>query len=244
MKKDHWLLQKKIVHRGLWDEQHPENSLGAFERAIAAGHPIELDVQMLRDGTLVVFHDRSMRRMMGQNAILTSCSYEEIKNMRICNSQYGIPQLSDALGLVNGRVPLLIEIKKRTWHRKKYIQCIVEKLKKYNGQCAVASFDPFLVKMMKKRLSHMLCGQHFSDYADDNKILGWVKKQSMFFLWHIGGVMPDFFICRASLLPKCWVVQYAHKKNRAMLTWHVTNQKEYEKINDVINNEICDPHRL
>ena len=58
-----WLVQTPIAHRGLHDKEHPENSLSAFQRAIDGGYPIELDVQMISDGTLVVFHDESLSRL-------------------------------------------------------------------------------------------------------------------------------------------------------------------------------------
>ena len=50
-----------IAHRGAsWEER--ENTLPAFERAIALGADFaELDVQASKDGELVVFHDTDSR---------------------------------------------------------------------------------------------------------------------------------------------------------------------------------------
>ena len=58
-----WLVQSPIAHRGLHDKEHPENSISAFENAINEGYPIELDVQMIADGTVIVFHDDSLSRL-------------------------------------------------------------------------------------------------------------------------------------------------------------------------------------
>ena len=55
-----WLVETPIAHRGFHDKNNPENSLAAFARAIEKGYAIELDVQMLSDGTVVVFHDECL----------------------------------------------------------------------------------------------------------------------------------------------------------------------------------------
>ena len=57
--------QKQLVygvnhaHRGLHtkDKTVPENSLPAFRAAAEAGYGVELDIQLSRDGQVVVFHD-------------------------------------------------------------------------------------------------------------------------------------------------------------------------------------------
>lgn len=58
----------KISHRGLWDEEAPENSLKAFKRSIEENVAIELDVHLLKDKNLVVFHDDNLNRMTGVDA--------------------------------------------------------------------------------------------------------------------------------------------------------------------------------
>ena len=65
-----WLVEKYIAHRGLHDEESPENSLSAFEKAIQKGYVIELDIQQIADGNVVVFHDTSLSRMTGQDGYL------------------------------------------------------------------------------------------------------------------------------------------------------------------------------
>ena len=61
------LFHPAIAHRGLWSpDGPPENSLGAFQAACAAGYGIELDVQLSADGEAVVFHDDKLKRMTGR----------------------------------------------------------------------------------------------------------------------------------------------------------------------------------
>ena len=60
-----WEVLKKYryAHRGYHDKPVvPENSLPAFRRAIERGFGAELDVHLLKDGTLAVFHDSDLKR--------------------------------------------------------------------------------------------------------------------------------------------------------------------------------------
>ena len=60
------LFDPPIAHRGCGRRTAPpENSLGAFQAACAAGYGIELDVQLSADGEAMVFHDAQLARMTG-----------------------------------------------------------------------------------------------------------------------------------------------------------------------------------
>src|SRR4051794_2489822 len=54
-----------FAHRGLHGSDVPENSLAAFESAVALGAGIECDVRLTSDGSAVVFHDADLARMCG-----------------------------------------------------------------------------------------------------------------------------------------------------------------------------------
>ncbi|MBO5477932.1 MAG: hypothetical protein J6A15_09305 [Clostridia bacterium] len=55
---------KFVAHRGLFNKEDiPENSIKAFELCVQKGYAIELDVNMTKDGYLVVFHDANLKRM-------------------------------------------------------------------------------------------------------------------------------------------------------------------------------------
>ena len=61
-----WLFERPIAHRGMRFDDIPENSMTSFKEAVDAGLVIELDVQCLRDGTVVVFHDFDTLRVTGK----------------------------------------------------------------------------------------------------------------------------------------------------------------------------------
>ena len=107
-----WLVETPIAHRGLHDKQHPENSLSAFERAIDEGYPIELDVQLIADGTVVVFHDESLSRLTNNDGYIKFLNKSDLDMLELKDSKEKIPTFEETLKFVDGRVPLLIEIKK------------------------------------------------------------------------------------------------------------------------------------
>ena len=100
-----------ISHRGLHDEKIPENSMKAFKNAIKEEYAIELDLHILKDNNVVVFHDDNLKRMTGINKLIKDCTYEELKKYNLKNSKEKIPLFKDALKEINGKVPILIELK-------------------------------------------------------------------------------------------------------------------------------------
>ena len=52
-----------IIHRGNYTYKYPENSIPAFKECIRNNQMIELDIHIIKDGTLVVFHDNDLIRM-------------------------------------------------------------------------------------------------------------------------------------------------------------------------------------
>ncbi|MBR1740255.1 MAG: glycerophosphodiester phosphodiesterase [Ruminococcus sp.] len=132
---------KYIAHRGLHNQHIPENSMTAFRRAAENGFAIELDVRLTKDGKVAVVHDKTLKRLCGMDKLVKDCTYEELSHMRLYGTEERIPLFKDVLAMIDGRVPLLIEIKdgaplgvleKRTYHL----------LRQYKGKYAVQSFNP------------------------------------------------------------------------------------------------------
>ena len=72
------LKNKVIAHRGIHNNKTvPENSIKAFEKAIKRKIPIELDVHILKDNTLVVFHDDNLKRMTHIDKKIRDYTYPE-----------------------------------------------------------------------------------------------------------------------------------------------------------------------
>ena len=136
---------KFTAHRGLFNNKDiPENSMKAFEAAMQKGFAIELDVQMTKDGYLVVFHDKSLKRVCGIKNEIPMLTLNEVKQARLCGTESMIPTFEDVLMLVGGRVPLLIEVKTLDKNNH-FLEKLVELLNNYKGLFAIQSINPYVI---------------------------------------------------------------------------------------------------
>ena len=70
-----------MAHRG-FSAEAPENTMPAFQKCIDEDFSAaELDVQMLKDGTIIVMHDDNLKRTTGLDKDVWEVTYDEIKNL-------------------------------------------------------------------------------------------------------------------------------------------------------------------
>ena len=144
------------AHRGLYDEQTaPENSMEAFRRAAQAGFGIELDVQLTRDGRMVVHHDGDTGRVCGQSAVIRETDYDRLP---LLPDGSRIPLFDDVLALVDGRAPLIVEVK-QYGSPSRNAAAALEHLRAYAGPYCVESFQPIAVRYFKKHAPDVVRGQ-------------------------------------------------------------------------------------
>lgn len=144
-----WLRQHH-AHRGLHDELHPENTLGAFETAISEGFGIECDVRLSKDNELIVVHDPTLYRLCQRDDRVDELTYDELQKIKIANSDYSFINLKTLLDLVDGQVPIMIEIKPNS-QRQESVDKLYDLLADYTGNISVISFDPRIVALCKKK---------------------------------------------------------------------------------------------
>lgn len=146
------------AHRGLWNDKLPENSMAAFRNAVEHGFGMELDVHLTRDDQLVIFHDDSLKRMCGVDKPICECTLAELQQYRLKGTEEGIPTFDDFLTMVDGRVPLIIEIKpdKRI---SELCQHVHARLQKYQGPYCIESFHPLAVQWFRKNAPEIIRGQ-------------------------------------------------------------------------------------
>ncbi|HAJ73610.1 MAG TPA: glycerophosphodiester phosphodiesterase [Lachnospiraceae bacterium] len=161
-RRDDCLALKKwdFAHRGLWDSRLgiPENSLPAFKRAVEHGFAIELDVHVTKDDQLVVFHDESLQRICGVSGLIEETDSKILKELRLSGTDLHIPLLQEVLDLVDGKVPLLIELKLpgRDIH---LCEIFFEQMKQYHGNYLIESFNPFGLYWIHKKHPEVIRGQ-------------------------------------------------------------------------------------
>ncbi len=162
-----WLDTTFIAHRGFFNESAPENSLESFNRAIKRNFAVELDVQVLKDDTLVVFHDDSLLRLTGYNKLIKDVTYEEIKHLKLLETDESIPTFREVLKLIEGRIPLMIEFKNES-KSNRLEELSYKLLKEYEGEYIIQSFNPLSVKWFKKNAKEVIRGQLSCRYENTN----------------------------------------------------------------------------
>ena len=215
--KDCWLKTTPIAHRGLWGESFIENSLPAYENAIKHGFAIEIDLYLSKDGTLFSFHDKTLDRMTGQSGLIYEKTASELKALRLSNSEHTIPTFDEVLSLVNAQVPLLIEIKNQP--DKSVVDKVVERLKSYNGEFALQSFNPLYINRVKKLAPQFIRGILGTGVYEktESKFTNFIiSKLPLNFL-----IKPDFVSYEHSSLP----LKKSKINNKTVLAWTVTSQK-------------------
>jgi len=239
-----WLVNRYIAHRGLHDSTHPENSMSAFENAIKFDYAIELDVHQIEDGTIVVFHDETLMRMTGRDGYITQVkNKEELENFRLLGTDQKIPTLEEVLEFVNGKVPVLIEIKDyKIQHynpQNIFESNLFEILKNYNGEYAIMSFNPYVLKWFKIHAPEVIRGQ-LSCFFRDNKMKFVVKYALKRMLLNKKTSEPHFIAYDYHDLPNRYVKKY---KKLPLLAWAIPNQQEYMRVAPHCDNIIFEGFR-
>ena len=150
---------RNFAHRGLHsrDRSVPENSLKAFDLAAEAGYGIELDVQLSKDGQVVVFHDDTLNRVCGIDARVDELNYAELRDLSLLDTEEKIPLFSDVLAVIRGRGPLIVELKNGR-SNKELCEKTCEMLRKYNGEVCIESFNPMIVAWFRFHAKEFLRG--------------------------------------------------------------------------------------
>lgn len=229
-----FLKSKIIAHRGYFDEALgiPENSLPAFRRAIEYGFIIELDIHILKDNTIVVFHDDNLLRMTGENKLIRDCTYPELQKLHLKNSSEKIPTFEDVLKLVNEKVPLLIELKS-DYKPKILVNETMKLLQSYDGRYAIQSFSPACIYYFKKHYPNVPRGQLSHSY-NNTKIPFANKFLPLFNLI----TKPDFLSCGIKKCKNSKILKLKQKK--LVLGWTIKDKTQYKEYKHVFSNLICE----
>lgn len=237
MKKDLDFLKKNLIaHRGMHSIEKgiPENSIEAFRQAIKCNYIIELDIHILKDNSIVVFHDDNLKRMTGVNRELKDVTYKDIKNLKLLNTNNYIPLLTDVLKLVNRKVPLIIEFKYDV-KTGRLEEKAMEILKEYKGKYAVKSFNVLSVYWFKRNFPNVIRGQLSSRLEKNVNIVRRLLWENMLFNFFS---KPDFISYDIKGLPNKMVERY--RKEKIVLGWTIKNKEDMEKAKKYCDNFICE----
>lgn len=228
-----FIKDKIIAHRGIYDNKIVfENTLEAFKLAIKKDYIIELDIQLTKDKEIIVFHDTNIKRITGINKIVENSTYQELNNQNIIH----IPTLKEVLDLVNGKVPLLIEIKSNNKVGELETK-IMNILKKYNGKYAIQSFDPKVLYWFKTNHPNIIRGQLASKFKKTKLIP--IKKFILSNMLFNIITNPHFISYKCNELSIKKIKKYKNKKI-TVIGWTITNEIEFNHYKKYYDNLICE----
>ena len=185
-------LKWLYAHRGLHDNgsDAPENSMRAFQKAVDAGFGIEMDVQLTKDGVPVVFHDYTLKRMCGAEGKVEEYTFEELQQLSLCGTDQKIPKFEDVLRLVDGRVPLIVELKIESTNTS-VCSAADKLLTDYKGMYCIESFNPLGVLWYRRKRRQVVRGQLADAFHREGEYSGplYFLLENLLFNW-LG--KPDF----------------------------------------------------
>lgn len=221
------LLDARYAHRGLHKKPEiPENSMHAFRLAVEEGFGIELDVHLTGDGKVAVIHDASLKRTAGVDLLIEEISLAKAQEFYLEASQERIPDFEDFLKMVDGRIPLIIELKTVGGNTDALCKRVMEALEGYEGVYCIESFDPSVVKWLRHNAPQVVRGQlagHLRRGGDSN-----IKKTHDFLLKTLlvnpfFGGKPDFVAYKYEDIDSLWLKTFRGAK----FTWTI---KSYEDL--------------
>ena len=237
-----WLVDKPIAHRGLHSHDKskeiiPENSLAACQAAIDAGMPIEIDIHLTKYGEILVFHDYYLRRMTGRGGNIKRVRSNDLSRYQLLGTAETIPTLQDVLKLVDGQVPLLIELKTRK-RDGVFEEYFVDEISAYKGVFAVQSFNPFVVNWFHQNRPDMNVGQ----LIKGNKVVRSLFKARYNVFDYVMEQLkcrPDFIVYDVDNLNPLTAFFWRQKK-LPLLTWTIRSKRQEATARKYADNYIFD----
>jgi glycerophosphoryl diester phosphodiesterase len=234
VKPDHWLLNTKIAHRGLHDDLCPENSLIAFQQAVDHQYAIELDIHLLADNEIVIFHDNDLKRMVGIDKEIKDIHSSHLAKYKLNDTEESIPLLKDVLKLVAGKVPIVIEIK-NTKKIGKLEKLTYELIKDYKGPLALQSFNPLSLAWYRRKLPEVPRGMLSTvDLTNINFLKRIIIKN--YFLYPL--VAPSYIAQDLNSINFRAVNYLKTHCDIPLIAWTVRSLSDFDKVKNYCENII------
>lgn len=226
-------MRRPIAHRGLHDrrKQIVENTPTAFAGAVEQGYAIECDLQRSADGVPMVFHDSSLERLTKETGRVVRFSSRQLKQVRFKETDDRMLTLAELLEMVDGKVPLIIEIKSDWMDRGPFEARICAELGAYKGRAALMSFDPYVVQACATHGPMIPRGLIAEDFRDDHhwKDLTEWQRFKMRHLLSAFIARPQFVAYDIRALPALAPIAARHLLGWPLLTWTVRTREERKR---------------
>ncbi len=219
-------MKADFAHRGLHGSDVPENSMQAFRLAKQNGYGIEFDVRLTSDKVAVIMHDDSLERVCGVKKKVSEITSEQLSEVKLPSGE-NVPTFAEMLSFIDGKVPLLIELKNTGANYSNLCQSVFEVLDGYKGDYLVESFDPRVLMWIKKHRKKVIRGQ-LAVYNPAAKpfVLGAVLRK----LWMNFLSRPHFIAYQSKYIGKVIESKIILKKGVPYFAWTVKTKEEYDSL--------------
>lgn len=212
-----------FAHRGLHGPGVPENSLAAFEAAIAAGAGIECDLRLTADGVPIVFHDRDALRLCGDPQVCSETIWADLSQLRLSGTEERVPSLKQMLDLVGGKAPLLLELKDER-NAARFAAAVVAELRNYDGPVGVMSFAAGVGHWLADHAPAVRRGLVLS--GRDSTLRRWHKMRRS---------EPQFLAVKVTELERAWM----HKARERMPVYSWTVRSADDRETAQVHADAC-----
>lgn len=231
------LFHPPVAHRGLWTpDGAPENSLGAFQAACAAGYGIELDVHLSSDGEAMVFHDETLIRMTGAEGRLRDHTAADLGELALKGTDETIPTLLETLALIGHRAMVHIELKTAWGEVGPLEQRVHEIIADHAGPLCIIGFNPYSHAWYADHYPGVLRGLDSFSYRGV-KHLSEEQRQSYARLEQVSIARPHFLALGLDMLPSPQADAY-RAQGMPVVAWTVRKPEQWDAVKDHCDNLI------
>ena len=230
MRAPDWLTARPVAHRGLHDAARGiiENMPGAAQAAVDGNFGIECDIQLTADGEAMVHHDDTLDRLTEGSGALLQKTAAELKAVKFKGTPERMMSLGDLCALVQGRVPLVIEVKSHFDGDRKLVARMAQTLASYRGPAVGMSFDPDQVLALRELMPQLprgIIAERRYDAADWPQATP-AQRRGMLHLRHAFRTRPHFVAYWVDELPAAapWIARHVFRL--PLLTWTVRTPEQ------------------
>lgn len=210
-----------IAHRGL-SSKAPENTLSAIQAAMDVdADRIEIDVQLTKDGEVVLMHDKNTRRTTGVDGYINKMTLNEVKSLD-AGSWFSpnfqaekVPTLREALILCGKEIDLKIELKPAYNNELELAEAVVEIVEEYHMEhhVIISSFHAKTIEAVhqnnKAITTGILARFAYGSFAMDET--------------------SDVIVINSTFVSE-ELVQLVHASGKRIFCWTVNSRRDVEKL--------------
>ncbi len=209
----------------------PENSLPAMKAAVDHGYGIRLDVRLCRDGVPVIFRDSRLFRMCGSEGSVENSTLEELKSLKLENSEEAIPTLEEALECIDAQVPVLLCLHTEQDNANSLSTQVCAACDVYDGIFTVESADPRVLQWFRSNRREYIRGS----VVDAGRRSGEGFRNLLWDFLSFSLLMnflsePDYISVNLSsrFNPSVWICRLVYRMQ--CMNWTIRSEEEYEAV--------------